>query len=85
MNEQIHRDLCHRINLRLYQWAADSADLYEMADLSEDDAYADIMTAVTSFLVFGIIKLKINEQDFLLRILKEVEQQRARIKKEQQP
>jgi len=48
MNEQLRIDLRKQIYRKLRQWVDDSVNLYDMVEISEQDAMQDVLTLLTS-------------------------------------
>jgi hypothetical protein len=74
----MRRDLFRRIRDRHFDWARDSASLYEMGELSSRHAAEDIITVVADFLANGILALEINEAQFFETLHKMIERRRNR-------
>lgn len=56
---QLERDLTKRIRNRLGQWAQDSIQLFEMADL-DDEAHSAMLSTLMSFTAFLLIQMKVD-------------------------
>jgi hypothetical protein len=54
---QLRRDLRRRIYSRLIQWNIDSFDLYDMAELSEEEAMEDIYTILLNNILSSSISM----------------------------
>jgi hypothetical protein len=80
MNKRIHDDLFKRIRDRHYDWAADSADLYEMGELSSRDIAQDIMTICIDFVCNGMVALEVDEKSVFETMTKLIARRRARVK-----
>ena len=66
--DQIRKDLLRLIRTRLYKWAQDSTDLYEMADLDQLDIMVDIFQVLLSFISSATVSLKLSEDDLIFII-----------------
>jgi hypothetical protein len=77
---QMRDDLSRRIHERLYDWARDSADLYEMGGLGSQVTAEDILTSIVSFLVAGVAQLDMDEAGLYKVMHEMVEKRRKRIK-----
>lgn len=78
--EQLQRDLERRVRDRLRQWASDSIQLYEMADL-EDKAAATVMTTLLWFMSVSFAKLGFSPEraaQLLCEDMREMQQKQKR-------
>jgi hypothetical protein len=58
---QLERDLTKRIRERLGQWAHDSIQLFEMADL-DDEAHPAMLSTLMSFNAFLLTQMKVDPE-----------------------
>jgi hypothetical protein len=58
---QLERDLTNRIRSRLGQWAKDSIQLFEMADL-DDEAHSAMLCTLMSFTAYLLTEMHVGPE-----------------------
>jgi hypothetical protein len=78
MISEIRRDLFKRIRDRHYDWARDSANLYEMGELSARQTAEDLLTVTADFLASASLSLGIDEATLFKALHVLIERRRKR-------
>jgi hypothetical protein len=81
MRSEMRRDLFKRIRDKHYDWARDSANLYEMGELSARHTAEDVLTVTADFLANAVLSLEI-EEEHLFKTLHELIERRRRRRSE---